>query len=129
MKTVYQSMKKALRRWGQRIYADQRGVLSFEWILLITLVVIGIVGGLSAVRDAIIDELGDMAGAAVAIDQSYTVTACTYPEPPSNPCLAVSAKSFQFTDSVPQCNGQSVPVRERPTEPVVDQGAVGNPCE
>ena len=50
-----------------------RAWLTFEWILLITLLAIGIVGGLSAVRDAIIDELGDVAGAAVSVDQSYTV--------------------------------------------------------
>lgn len=39
----------------------RRGVLAFEWILLITLLVIGIIGGLSAVRDAIVLELKDLA--------------------------------------------------------------------
>lgn len=50
----------------------RRGVLSFEWIVLITIVAVGIVGGLTAIRDAIVEELGDVAGAAVAIDQSFT---------------------------------------------------------
>lgn len=49
------------------------GVLSFEWVLLVTLLTIGIVGGLSAARDAIIDELGDAAQAMLALDQSYTI--------------------------------------------------------
>ena len=40
--------------------------------MLITIIAVGIVGGLTAVRDAIVDELGDVAGAAVAIDQSFT---------------------------------------------------------
>jgi len=48
-------------------------MLTFEWILLVTIVVIGVVGGLSAVRDAIVDELGDVAIAVVAVDQSYEV--------------------------------------------------------
>jgi hypothetical protein len=37
--------------------------LSFEWILLITILVIGIVGGIAAVRDAILDEFKDMSQA------------------------------------------------------------------
>ena len=51
----------------------RRGVLTFEWILLMTVLVLGIVGGLSAVRDATIDELGDVAAAALSLDMSYEV--------------------------------------------------------
>ena len=40
-------------------------------ILLLSLLIIGIVGGVAAGRDAIIDELGDIAEAAVSLDQSY----------------------------------------------------------
>jgi hypothetical protein len=35
--------------------------LTFEWILLISLLVIGIIGGLSVVRNALICELTDLA--------------------------------------------------------------------
>lgn len=56
-----------------RLYKDESGVLTFEWILLITVLVIGIVGALSAVRDAINTELGDVAEAMVALDQSYYI--------------------------------------------------------
>ncbi len=52
---------------------SDEGVLTFEWVLLITVLVIGIVGGLSAVRDAVIVELGDVAEAMAALDQSYTI--------------------------------------------------------
>ena len=63
---------------ARRPYRNKRrGVLTFEWILLITVLVIGIVGGVSAVRDAVISELGDVAGAAIAVDQSYSVTSVT----------------------------------------------------
>ena len=66
----------------KRIWRDQEGVLTYEWILLITLVVIGIVGGYSAVRDGVIDELGDVAGAILRVDQSFTSEA-----PECAPCL------------------------------------------
>jgi Flp pilus assembly pilin Flp len=59
----------------KRIWKEQEGVLTYEWILLITLVVIGIVGGYSAVRDGVIDELGDVAGAILRVDQSFTAPA------------------------------------------------------
>ena len=58
-----------------RVWSEDQGVLTFEWILLITVLVIGIVGGLSAVRDAVITELGDVAEAVISLDQSYTIHA------------------------------------------------------
>jgi Flp pilus assembly pilin Flp len=58
-----------------RMWQEDDGVLSFEWVLLITLVCIGIVGGLAAARDAIIDELGDIAQALISFDQSYVIAA------------------------------------------------------
>jgi len=62
MKFVYQSF-----------WREDEGVLSFEWVLIITLLVIGTVGALSGVRDAINIELGGVAGAAAALDKSYSV--------------------------------------------------------
>jgi len=98
----------------KRIWSQDRGSLTFEWILLITVVVIGIVGGLSAVRDAIISELGDLVGAAVHLDQSYTVT--------QDGCSKLGTQ-FGFQDSLPKCFSGS-----RPATPVIDQGPVQNPC-
>jgi Flp pilus assembly pilin Flp len=57
----------------RRMWREDEGVLTFEWILLITVLVIGVVGGLSAVRDAVITELGDVAEAVASLDQSYTI--------------------------------------------------------
>ena len=45
----------------------RRGMLTFEWILLISLLVIGIIGGLAAVRNALICELNDLTGCIEAI--------------------------------------------------------------
>ena len=93
-----------------RIRREDSGVLTFEWILLITVLVIGVVGGLSAVRDAVITELGDVAGAVVQIDQSYTV--------PTDSCRGLGT-AFSYQDTAPEILAQ------RATDPVT-QGPVGD---
>jgi Flp pilus assembly pilin Flp len=55
------------KKKSQRFKRRRRGVLTFEWLLLITVVVIGIVGGLSTVRDALINELDELAAAVDAL--------------------------------------------------------------
>lgn len=95
-----------------RGWADDEGVLSFEWILLLTLLVIGIVGGLSAVRDAVISELGDVTAAAVRIDQSYSVSADS----------TGWGNAFSYQDTLPTCAGE----QNRPTSGRPDQGPVGD---
>jgi Flp pilus assembly pilin Flp len=57
-----------------QLWTEQDGVLAFEWTLILTLLTIGIVSGVAAVRDATIDELGDTAQVMLAVDQSYTIT-------------------------------------------------------
>ena len=64
-----------MHQLSQRMWEEDHGFLTFEWILLISLLVIGIVGGVASVRDSIIDELGDVAQAMLAVDQSYTTLA------------------------------------------------------
>lgn len=63
---------------SNRIMKDENGVLTFEWILLITLLVIGIIGGIAAIRDALIIESAETAGAIVALNQSYAVSGPWY---------------------------------------------------
>jgi len=55
------------------MWRQDDGVLSFEWVLLVSVLVLGIVSGVTAARDAITDELGDIAQAMLAVDQSYSV--------------------------------------------------------
>lgn len=62
-----------MKRLITLVWQEQDGVLSFEWALLVTLLTLGIVGGLAAARDAVIDELGDVAQAMQALDGSYTI--------------------------------------------------------
>jgi Flp pilus assembly pilin Flp len=62
-----------MKRQLAKLWTEDDGVLSFEWVLIVTLLAIGIVGGLAAARDAIVDELGDAAEAMLALDDSYTI--------------------------------------------------------
>ena len=74
---------------GRRLIYDDEGVLTFEWILLLTLIVIGVIGGIAAIRDAIIHESQGVVGAMVSLDQGYEVT----------PPLGVSVDSLTPTGS------------------------------
>jgi hypothetical protein len=90
------------------VWSQDRGLLTFEWILLITVIVIGVVGGYSVIRDGIIDELGDVAGAIIAVDQSFST------ESPDC-CSKCSWGSFQDDDPTPEV------IRVRPATPVISQ--------
>ncbi len=71
-----------MRNLMTSMWREEDGVLSFEWTLLAVVVVFGIVGGLAAARDAILDEMGDTAEAYLSIDQSYSFAGFG-PFPPS----------------------------------------------
>ncbi|WP_297031508.1 hypothetical protein [Thermogutta sp.] len=73
--------------------ATRRGVLTFEWVILITLLVLGVVGAYTAFRDGVIDELGDICGAVLSVDQSFETHA-----PDDLPC-AGSWGSWQDDDA------------------------------
>lgn len=100
-----------------RVWKEDEGVLTFEWILLITVLVIGIVGGLSAVRDAMITELGDVVEAMISLDQSYTIL---YPWDVQVPdCIVDGASDSSYKDSAGMDQGRIVAGQTK------DQGAIG----
>ena len=78
-----------MKRFLQSMWREEDGVLSFEWTMLTSLLTIGVVSGVAAVRDAAIDEMGDLAQAMVSLDQSYMV------QPP----LAVQVHTIGFGGS------------------------------
>jgi len=77
----------------KRLWREDEGVLTFEWIMLLTLLVIGVIGGVAGIRDAIIHECQGVVGAMVALDQSYYVA----------PPLGVTVHSVNGTDSTANC--------------------------
>jgi Flp pilus assembly pilin Flp len=57
---------------AKRLWDDEAGfVVSLELILIATIVVIGLIVGLTTVRNAVVQELSDVAGAAQDINQTY----------------------------------------------------------
>jgi Flp pilus assembly pilin Flp len=93
-----------------RMWKEEDGVLSFEWVLLVTLLTIGIVSGLSAARDAIIDELGDVAQAMLALDQSYTIDFPLNVDVHTTDTTSASDSSFTDAFSFTDCGRTSAPV-------------------
>lgn len=52
----------------------KKGVITFEWILLFSLLLLGIVGGVAAIRDALIIESAEVADAILHNNKSYIVS-------------------------------------------------------
>ena len=60
---------------AQRFMSDERGfIISIELILISTICVIGLIAGWTAVRDAVVSELSDVAGAMQTVNQSASTT-------------------------------------------------------
>jgi Flp pilus assembly pilin Flp len=59
----------------QKLVDDDSGfIVTIELILIATILVIGLIAGLAAVRDAVVSELSDVAGAVQDLNQSYQYT-------------------------------------------------------
>ena len=57
----------------QKLWNDECGfIVSTELILIATIVVMGLMAGMTAVRDAVISEMSDVAGAIQDLNQSYS---------------------------------------------------------
>ena len=56
----------------QLLWNDQQGfIVSIELILLSTILIIGLITGMTALRDAVVSELSDVGGAIQDLNQSY----------------------------------------------------------
>lgn len=78
----------------RRLWNDDAGaLLTAEWLFMATILVIGLVAGLVAIRNAVNNELEEMAGAIGALSQSYSFGGVTG-------CCASSGGS-QFIDNGP----------------------------
>lgn len=83
-------------------------IVSAELILIATILVIGLIAGMVALRDALTAEYDDVAEAFGALDQSYSFTGITILGSPGNVTLAIVAGS-SFADSVDGYAGDLVP--------------------
>jgi hypothetical protein len=58
----------------KRLWEDEGGaIISAEIVLVLTILVLGMIVGLVAVRDAVINELADFAVAFSSLNMSYTI--------------------------------------------------------
>lgn len=81
----------------KEFWMDEAGVIiSSELVLILTILVIGMVAGLSALQTSVVQELGDVAAAFGALSQSYSYGGVTS-------CCATTDGSF-FDDLGDQCD-------------------------
>jgi Flp pilus assembly pilin Flp len=71
----HERRSSAVKSFLMKMWHDEDGVLSFEWTLLTSLLTVGVVSGITAVRDSTVDEFGDLSQAMLCLDQSYFVDA------------------------------------------------------
>ena len=90
-----------MRRLFQRLWNDDRGALiATEWVFVATILILGIITGLIAVRQAVISELTEFANAVMALNQSFSFAG-------QSNCLSSTAGS-QASDSSNIINEASV---------------------
>lgn len=51
---------------------DRRAALSFEWIVIVTLLVIGMIGGLGALRNSILGKVANMSASVDRLNTAAT---------------------------------------------------------
>jgi hypothetical protein len=98
-----------------KLWNDEAGfIVSAELVLVATILVIGMIVGLSEVQHAVVQELGDVGEAIGSVNQSYGYTGFS----------AVKAKgpsSFTsgsvFTDSTDDCDGNQCDLACDPAAP------------
>ncbi len=67
-----------MRKFLLQLWNDEHGfVISSELVFVATLLVIGMVTGLTTIRDQVLGELGDVADAISEVDQSYSYSGVT----------------------------------------------------
>lgn len=79
------------------LWNDQAGfIVSIELILISTIAIIGLITGMTAVRDAVVSELSDVAGAVQDLNQSYSFNGVTG--------HSASTSGSDFIDATDHCD-------------------------
>ena len=86
----------------KRLWKDEAGfVVSTELVLLATVAVIGLLTGIVAVRDGVVSELSDVAGAVQEINQSYSYDGGIGHN--------AASSGTQFNDQLDECDSSDDP--------------------
>src|ERR1700692_2486731 len=104
-----------MRSLLSRLWSDDHGALiATEWVFVATILVLGIITGLVAVRQAVISELTEFATAVMALNQSFSFSG-------QSNCQASTAGS-QALDS-------SNTINEASTAADSPSGVTQSPCD
>jgi len=86
------------------LWQDEAGfVITSELLIIVTIAVIGMIVGYVAIRDALVQELGDVSAAIGALDQTYFYNGV------SNSCSGAITNGARFTDARDQCDLTNTP--------------------
>ncbi|MDA0835849.1 MAG: hypothetical protein O2955_16000 [Planctomycetota bacterium] len=101
-----------------KLWNDEAGfVVSAELVLVATILVIGMIVGLSEVQHAVVQELGDVGEAIGSLNQSYGYTGFSA----NKSGLAGGVKSFTagsvFNDLTDDCDGNQCDLSYNPATP------------
>lgn len=101
-----------------RLYHDEAGfIISAELVLIATLLVIGLIVGLSEVQHAVVGELNDVGDAIGKLNQSYCFSGFTKND---FGCIHAYTRGSIFVDQVDDCDNNQCdlacdrPVHEGP---------------
>jgi Flp pilus assembly pilin Flp len=83
-----------------QLWRDQRGaVSSMSFLLLVTIVALGMIVGLTTFRDQIVQELGDVGMALEAVNQSYSTATSSFAD------VGTDFPSIDVDGAPPACIG------------------------
>jgi Flp pilus assembly pilin Flp len=89
-----------------RLWNDETGaVVSAELVVVMTILVVGVITGLSSLRDAVITELADTGAAIGQLDQSYQIAAVTTP--------GASTAESRYEDQPDYCDDETTTTASR----------------
>ena len=106
----------------RKLFNDEAGfVITAELVLVLTIAVLGMVVGLTAVRDAITQEMNDLSNAFGAVDQSYNVVGVRKPKLDGKPHASIAG--FGYNDVGDDCDCKALKYHDVCGKPDASNGA------
>ncbi len=100
-----------MRKMMQKLWQDDAGIVALEYLLVATIVGLGLVVGLSNLEIALDTELTELANAITALDQSYSfVTLTGSGSHKLGTCAVDSYGSQTVSSAAPTCQTISIAV-------------------
>ncbi|MFN0197894.1 MAG: hypothetical protein ACKVT0_14205 [Planctomycetaceae bacterium] len=102
----------------RKLWNDEAGfIVSAELILVATILVIGMVVGLSEVQHGVVQELNDVADAIGSINQSYGYTGFSANKSGLKPAIKSFTAGSSFKDSTDDCDNNQCDLACDPAMP------------